>query len=106
MPRPDRANYAGASTKAVGSYECPECPFGLEDMSGNVWELTRSPFRPYPFRTGIADIDLDEDALWVMRGGSFGDPPQNIRTTVRGGADPGARRPFIGFRCVLSRPNP
>jgi formylglycine-generating enzyme required for sulfatase activity len=39
-----------------------------------------------------------------MRGGSFADGPQNVRAAVRGGADPGARRPFIGFRVVLSRP--
>jgi formylglycine-generating enzyme required for sulfatase activity len=38
-----------------------------------------------------------------MRGGSFTDTEQNVRAAVRGGADPGARRPFIGFRVVLSR---
>jgi formylglycine-generating enzyme required for sulfatase activity len=48
-PIPARANYQSSGTAAVGSFACPECSFGLSDMSGNVWELTRSPYRPYPF---------------------------------------------------------
>lgn len=102
-PIPEHANYRGSGVTPVGSFECPECSFGLADMSGNVWELTRSPYRSYPFDPRYDNIDLDADALWVMRGGSYGDPEQNVRATVRGGADPGARRPFIGFRVVLTR---
>lgn len=108
-PRRDRANYAGSKATPVGSFACPECPFGLSDMSGNVWELTRSPYRPYPFDVATENldgIDLATDALWVMRGGSYNDPEQNVRTAIRGGADPGARRPFIGFRVVLTPPEP
>ncbi len=101
-PRSDRANYRSSGPAPVGSFECPECAFGLSDMSGNVWELTRSPYRAYPFEPSFDEIDLDADALWVMRGGSYGDPEQNIRAAIRGGADPGARRPFIGFRIVLT----
>jgi len=102
-PRPDRANYGSESTKPVGSFPCPECSFPLSDMSGNLWELTRSPYRPYPFDPTIDDVDLDADALFVMRGGSHGDTDQSIRAAIRGGVDPGARRFFIGFRVVLTR---
>jgi formylglycine-generating enzyme required for sulfatase activity len=102
-PRRDRANYQSSAPTPVGSFPCPECVFGLSDMSGNVWELTRSPYRAYPFDPSIANVDLDADALFVMRGGSFIDPEQNVRAAVRGGVDPGARRPFIGFRVVLTR---
>jgi len=105
-PRQDRANFRGTSVTPVGSFACPECPFDLSDMSGNLWELTRSPYRPYPYDPTIDDVDLDADALWVMRGGSFGDSDQNIRAAIRGGVDPGARRPFIGFRVVLTRIGP
>ena len=74
-------------------------------MSGNVWELTRSPYQPYPYdETDDAD-DLAADALFVMRGGSFMDPEGNVRAAVRGGADPGVRRPFIGFSIVIT-PSP
>jgi formylglycine-generating enzyme required for sulfatase activity len=102
-PRRDRANYGGTGALPVGSFECPECPFALFDMSGNVWEWTRSPYQPYPYDAGDDRDRLDADALWVMRGGSFADPERNVRAAVRGAADPGARRPFIGFRVVLSR---
>jgi len=102
-PRRDRANYGGRSTAPVGSFECPECPFGLLDMSGNVWEWTRSPYQAYPYDESNDREGLDADALWVMRGGSFNDQERNVRTGIRGGADPGVRRPFIGFRLVITR---
>ena len=101
-PRSDRANYRGRSTMPVGSFACPECPFGLSDMSGNVWELTRSPYQPYPYDPTDDREHLEADALFVMRGGSFTDPEPNVRAAVRGGSDPGVRRPFIGFRVVVA----
>lgn len=104
QPSRSRANIQGQGTVPVGSYPCPECPFPVFDMSGNVWEWTRSPFEPYPWNPADLPSDLDADALWVMRGGSFTDSPANARAATRGGADPGARRPFIGFRLALSPP--
>jgi formylglycine-generating enzyme required for sulfatase activity len=73
-------------------------------MSGNVWELTRSPYQPYPYDLEDDKDNLDLDALWVMRGGHFGDSERNVRAAIRGGVDPGARRPFIGFRLAIFRP--
>jgi formylglycine-generating enzyme required for sulfatase activity len=102
-PRRDRANYEGSSPTPVGNYRCPECANGLADMSGNVWEWTISPYQPYPYDPADDRANLDADALWVIRGGHFGDPARMVRTTVRTGADPGARRPFIGFRVVAAR---
>lgn len=105
VPRRDRARFGGADGPLpVGRFDCPECPFGLRDMSGNVWELTRSPYQPYPYDESDDANDLDADALFVMRGGSFADPEGNVRAATRGGADPGARRPFIGFRVAITPP--
>jgi formylglycine-generating enzyme required for sulfatase activity len=101
-PLASRANFGGKSTMPVGSFACPECAYGLADMSGNVWEWTRSPYQPYPYDPQDDRANLEADALWVMRGGHFGDGPRLVRTTTRGAADPGARRPFIGFRVVIS----
>lgn len=97
------ANFAAGAPVPVGARPCPDCPFGLFDMSGNVWEWTRSPYRPYPFDPAAVGQNLNADALWVMRGGSYADTAQTIRAAVRGGADPGVRRATIGFRVVLSR---
>jgi formylglycine-generating enzyme required for sulfatase activity len=102
-PRTDLANFQGSATKAVGSVACAECAYGLSDMSGNVWELTRTPYRDGPHDPRLQQADLAADALWVMRGGSFADPARNVRAAIRGGADPGVRRPNIGFRLVISR---
>lgn len=102
-PRRGLANLGGSGTAPVGGSLCAECAYGLADMSGNVWEWTRSPYQPYPYTERDDREGLDADALWVMRGGGFGDTEQNARAAVRGGADPGVRRDFIGFRLVLSR---
>lgn len=96
------ANFGSNSTVEVGSANCMQCAFGLQDMSGNVWEWTRSSSKPYPFDPTNDRDDLADDALWIMRGGSFNDQENNVRAAVRGAADPGARRNFIGFRIVLS----
>jgi len=96
------ANYRSTSPAPVGSHPCPQCMFGLADMSGNVWELTRSPYQPYPY-TEADDMTITGAALYVMRGGGFADQDNMLRAAVRGGVDPGARRPFIGFRLVLTK---
>lgn len=97
------ANFSARGVRPVGSFACADCNLGLADMSGNVWELTRSPFKNYPFDPDLSHLDLREDALWVMRGGSFQDGPNNIRAATRGGVGPGVRNGTIGFRLVLSR---
>jgi formylglycine-generating enzyme required for sulfatase activity len=102
-PRRDRANFASQGTVAAGSIACPECAHGLLDMAGNVWEWTRSPYQPYPYDESNDRANLNQEALWVMRGGGFADGPELLRTTTRGAAEPGARRPFIGFRVALVR---
>jgi formylglycine-generating enzyme required for sulfatase activity len=102
-PQRTRANFGGSGTTPVGLFACPDCSYGLSDMSGNVWEWTSSPYQPYPYDPTDDRANLEADALWVIRGGHFADPARMVRTTTRTGADPGARRPFIGFRVVISR---
>ena len=101
--RRDRANFATGRPAPVGELACPECPYGLSDMSGNVWEWTRSPWQPYPYDETDDREGLEGDALWVMRGGSFSDPVRNVRAAIRGAAGPDVRREFIGFRVVVTR---
>ncbi len=103
QPARQFANYESSGPLPVGSFDCGECPFGLHDMSGNVWEWTRSPHQSTPYGIGDQRQNLEADALWTMRGGSFADPANLVRAAVRGGGDPGARRTFIGFRLVISR---
>lgn len=97
------ANFDSDGPVPVGSLACTDCAHGLADMAGNVWEYTRSPMRDYPFDSGLDAESLTEDALFVMRGGSYADGINNVRTAVRGAVEPGVRSDTIGFRVVLSR---
>jgi formylglycine-generating enzyme required for sulfatase activity len=101
--RRELATFEAGGPTPAGARACPDCAHGLTDMAGNVWEWTRSPYQPYPYDEADDRAGLDADALWVMRGGGFADPARLIRTTARGAAEPGARRPFIGFRVALVR---
>jgi formylglycine-generating enzyme required for sulfatase activity len=103
-PRRTNANFESSGTVPVGSATCAECAHALADMSGNVWEWTSSPYQPYPYDSRDDRANLGADALWVIRGGHYGDPARMVRTSARTGADPGARRAFIGFRVALSPP--
>jgi len=103
-PSTEFANYAASTILPVGSKPCTQCAYGLQDMSGNVWELTSSPLQTYPYSLDDDNENLAEDALWVMRGGSFSDSLGNVRAAVRGGVDPGVRNNTIGFRVVISKP--
>jgi len=102
QPRTDLANISSNGVVPVNTNTCNECAYGLSEMSGNVWELTRSPLQDYPFGSTSGAGDLQEDALWVMRGGSFADAIGNVRAAVRGGVDPGVRNASIGFRLAIS----
>lgn len=101
------------STTPVGEYPANE--YGLYDMSGNVWEwcldewdetfYTSSP-RENPIVGGsisrIVDYYRDSKALRLLRGGSWYNKVQNIRTAKRSAALPTYANSNIGFRCVKS----
>jgi formylglycine-generating enzyme required for sulfatase activity len=75
---------------------------GRQYAWGTVSEWTRSPYQPYPYDASDDRDNLGVDALWVIRGGVLEDKGRAPRATARVGADPGARRAFIGFRVVIS----
>ena len=101
-PRSNLANFASDGPVPVGAIECDSCAHGLADMAGNVWELTRSPLQDYPFDPSDDHEVQGGDPLYVMRGGSWADELNNVRTAVRGAVDPGVRNNTIGFRLVLT----
>lgn len=103
QPSESYANFGGSALMPVGSIDCNTCSYGLADMAGNAWELTRSPLQDYPFSLDQApEALLSLDSLWVMRGGSFQDGMNNVRTAVRGAVDPSVRNATIGFRVAIS----
>jgi formylglycine-generating enzyme required for sulfatase activity len=116
MPDAKRANYSASGvgdTLAVGSY-APN-GYGLYDMAGNVWEYTADEWGAYdasPRTNPVAGGNLflrGDDYLRVttrrvLRGGSFGGAPVNLRVAYRDSHPPDGAREFVGFRCARSSP--
>jgi formylglycine-generating enzyme required for sulfatase activity len=109
-PDNNRGNFGGTgimTTSAVGCFPEGASPYGIEDMSGNVWEWTRSVWGPYPYPTdevGRAEreyLEAREGVRRVRRGGAFFSSPRSARCTVRLGSGPYPHGGGMGCRVVL-----
>ena len=87
-----------AHTAPAGSYDANA--FGLFDVLGNVWEWTEDCWNENYARAP------DDGSAWtrgdcgrrVLRGGSWGNAPRNLRSANRGTTATGARLVSAGFR--------
>jgi formylglycine-generating enzyme len=115
MPDKSRANYSASSfghAVAVGSY--PPNGYGLYDMAGNVWEYLADEWQNYPATSAVqtdpvagddvftTDSDLNVTTRRVIRGGSWGGSPINLRVTYRDSHPPTGAGDHVGFRCAAS----
>ncbi|MEJ1374696.1 MAG: SUMF1/EgtB/PvdO family nonheme iron enzyme [Candidatus Sedimenticola sp. (ex Thyasira tokunagai)] len=104
---PEKMNFKmniGAPS-AVGAYPEGASPYGCEEMSGNVWEWTRSSFANYPYPTipdEVREVEMSGDVPRVLRGGAFGGIQWVARCSYRGSGGPDFRDVDFGFRVVLS----
>ncbi len=77
-------------------------PCGAEDMAGNVWEWTASPFAPWPGFAPDAYRGYSEpwfgDGHRVLRGGCWITDPAMARTTFRNWFEPHVRTFPSGVR--------
>jgi len=118
QPDPNLANYNATgigTTSAVGCFAAGKSPYAVEDMSGNVWEWTRSlwgemsgePTFNYSYRPddGREDLRASAGRSRVLRGGAFWDGHQQVRCAYRGryGARPSYN--LVGLRVALAGPS-
>jgi formylglycine-generating enzyme required for sulfatase activity len=103
-------NFGGTgimTTSAVGCFPAGASPYGIEDMSGNVWEWTRSVWGTYPYpadATGCAEreyLEVREGIRRVRRGGAFFSSPGSARCAVRLGSGPYPHGGGMGCRVVV-----
>lgn len=95
----------------VGCFPLGASPYGCEEMSGNVWEWTRSlwgedwgepAFRyPYVAVDGREDPEASSKIFRVLRGGSYFDNSWDARCAHRYRTVPDDRDSDVGFRVVL-----
>lgn len=96
-----KANYAGkdgtdycmGDTTEVGSYPSGVSEYGVVDMAGNVWEWVGDWYGD----SGFPSI------IYPMRGGSWENTEEAVRSALRNGSMPFYQISTVGFRCALSK---
>ena len=96
------------NTTPVGIFPEGASPCGALDMSGNVWEWTRSVYKDYPYNAadGREDLAAGDEVSRVLRGGSWGDNQHAARCAFRFNGRPDGRADNVGFRIVFAPVSP
>ncbi len=92
-----------AGPTSVGSLQDGASPYGVFDMTGNVWEWTRAPFYFYKNNPMAGQNDKIGDDFRVLRGGGWSQHSLRsipTRLTFRFPAPPDRASESAGFRCV------
>jgi len=96
-----KANYWNTGIKhPVDSGSYPANPFGLYDMSGNVWEWCNDCYDEYSSDSVTDPMGPQTGATCIFRGGSWINSFNDCRSARRVNYGPSSRYPYIGFRVV------
>lgn len=90
-------------TRLVGSYPKGASPYGILDMAGNVWEWVQDWYDPgfYGSATHEATRGPESGAERVVRGGSWANGAELVRSANRSSEKPESKRNILGFRLAL-----
>jgi len=108
-PDPYRANYWATGlgrSCSVGCFPNGASPYGVQDLSGSIWEWTRSLRRPYPYRANDGREALDAEGERVIRGGSYRSVLRFASCTYRTASAPTQPRAGQGLRTAIVGPPP
>jgi len=116
---PHRANYRESgigNTSAVGCFPGGASPYGSQEVSGTLWEWTRSLWGPdvsrpqfrYPYdpSDGRENEKAGDEVARVVRGGAFDFDRVVARCSYRFRDLPNGVWYGLGFRCVVSPISP
>ena len=107
----NRSNYSienvtfwdGAATLAkVDQYEFGKSPYGAYEMAGNVWEWVHDWYQEdfYKHSPEKNPKGPNDGKERVMRGGSWRNDPNTVRSANRNKLGPTEKRTYVGFRCA------
>ena len=89
-----------AETAPVGSFPRGSSPFGIEDLSGNVFEWCLDFYEPYRGKDVVNRRGATNGAQRIYRGGSWRSKASSLRASARHFNSPNYSSNDIGFRLV------
>jgi sulfatase modifying factor 1 len=95
LPDATKANWSGANVGKPSRAGTFPPAHGLSDMAGNVWEFVADAWKD-----SYVDGAKASPGRRVIRGGSFGGSPVNLRVRYRDSHPELGAGPHVGFRCA------
>jgi formylglycine-generating enzyme required for sulfatase activity len=102
----NQADFPDKPVLPAGSLAAGASPYGVLQMSGNVWEMTRTNFFSRadmdPFFRGRRPVEYmnRKESFHVLRGGAWTSPPTCLTVYYRGRDLITDMHNEVGFRCV------
>jgi len=97
------ANYSDSfiqETTPVAKYEKGQSYYGAFDMAGNLYQWCKDWYTPGAERKADNPTGPDQGTERVLKGGSYSESMDSLRSAYRISADPAASKAIYGFRCV------
>jgi gamma-glutamyl hercynylcysteine S-oxide synthase len=100
-------DFASWDPEPAGSHPAGTSAWGIEDLVGNGWEWTSTPFAPFPGFQALASYpeysaDFFDGEHFVMKGASPATARELLRPTFRNWFRPRYPYVYATFRCVRS----
>jgi formylglycine-generating enzyme required for sulfatase activity len=101
-PSDTEADDGYADTAPVGTYPNGASPYGIMDLSGNVWEWVSDWYASYSSGTQRNPTGPSSGQYRVLRGGAWLYVGSSARAALRGYDTPTHFNRDVGFRCARS----
>jgi len=104
-PNPERANYRDVKVghpTPVGFFPSGMTPDGIYDLAGNAFEWVGDWYEGDQYKKSPSENPSGPESGQhrVVRGGSWFVESWYLRSSYRGGDEPGYSDYFLGFRCA------